>query len=80
MLDCNEGKPPMFRAHLIDGLLTIEEVSAHVVARIGTVGLAVTPLGACEVLKKQLLDQLAQQMKCIDWQSQQFVPRYGIEP
>lgn len=73
MLESNELKRPMYRAHLINNELLVEEVSPHIVARIGTSGLGHSKAGAIEKLKRRIMDKFAEELRAIDWQSMQYV-------
>lgn len=69
-------QPPekvMYAASLVAGELVIREVGEGVYRRIGTHGLCATKLQAAEELKLRIMEQFQKDMRCVDWQSQQFI-------
>ena len=63
----------MYAASLVADELIIREVSEGVVRRIGTEGLSNTKFEAAEALKLRIMNQCLHDMKCVDWQAQQFI-------
>lgn len=63
----------MYAASLVNDELIIREVGEGVYRRIGTQGLSNTKLEAAEVLKSRIMEKFTHDMKCVDWQSQQFI-------
>lgn len=76
MLDRYEELSPMYKAELSSGELVVLEVSPHCYMRVGTKDLGRTKLEAIEILKKSVMERFLTDMKCIDWQSQQYVRSY----
>lgn len=72
MSEESEGKV-MYAAKLFNDILEIKEVSEGVVRRIGTEGLSNTKFEAAEALKERIMKQFLHDMKCVDWQAQQFI-------
>jgi len=72
MLTEYEELPVRYRAKLEGMQLTVEEVSAHIYRRFGTVGTGVTKLEAVEILKKSIMDKFLSHMSAIDWQARPF--------
>lgn len=75
MAEMQEYRPEkvMYAASLVQEQLVIREVSEGVYRRIGHQGLSSTKYDACEALKRTLMDKFQHDMKCVDWQSQQFI-------
>lgn len=64
---------PMYRAELSRGELIIIEVAPGVIRRTGHQGLSATKFEACEQLKKDIMQEFRNDMRCVDWQSQQYI-------
>ena len=69
MLREHEEMSPMYKAELIKGELVISEVTAHIYMRIGTSGLGYSKAEAIEILRRQILDKFADDLKRINWQA-----------
>lgn len=63
----------MYAVSLVAGELIIREVPEGVYKRIGTDGLSRTRFQAAEELKRKIMNQFQHDMKCVDWQAQQFI-------
>lgn len=63
----------MYAASLVADELIIREVGEGVYRRIGHHGLSNTKLEAAEALKRNIIAKFTNDLKCVDWQSQQFI-------
>lgn len=71
-IESYDGKPDMYGADLVNGLLVVSRISPHIYMRIGTEGLGATPMDAIYALRKRIMTQFEKDLQCVWWQSKEY--------